>query len=50
MREMGDEERRAFLLEGTRTGKLAVARRDGSPYVLPVSGHLRLTRGRLTQG
>jgi PPOX class probable F420-dependent enzyme len=36
MREMGDEERRAFLLEGTRTGKLAVTRRDGSPYVLPV--------------
>lgn len=36
MREMSDEERRAFLLEGTRTGKLAVTRRDGSPYVLPV--------------
>ena len=36
MREMGEEERRAFLLEGTRTGKLAVTRRDGSPYVLPV--------------
>jgi PPOX class probable F420-dependent enzyme len=36
MREMGDEERRAFLLEGTRTGKLAVTRRDGSPYILPV--------------
>jgi PPOX class probable F420-dependent enzyme len=36
MREMGDEERRAFLLEGTRTGRLAVTRRDGSPYVLPV--------------
>ena len=36
MREMGAEERRAFLLEGTRTGKLAVTRLDGSPYVLPV--------------
>jgi PPOX class probable F420-dependent enzyme len=36
MREMSDEERRAFLLEGTRTGKLAVTRLDGSPYVLPV--------------
>ena len=36
MREMSAEERRAFLLEGTRTGKLAVTRRDGSPYVLPV--------------
>jgi PPOX class probable F420-dependent enzyme len=36
MREMTDTERRGFLLEGTRTGKLAVTRRDGSPYVLPV--------------
>jgi PPOX class probable F420-dependent enzyme len=36
MREMDDEQRRSFLLEGTRTGKLAVTRRDGSPYVLPV--------------
>lgn len=36
MREMSDTERRAFLLEGTRTGKLAVTRLDGSPYVLPV--------------
>ena len=36
MREMSAEERRAFLLEGTRTGKLAVTRLDGSPYVLPV--------------
>ena len=36
MREMSPEERRAFLLEGTRTGKLAVTRLDGSPYVLPV--------------
>jgi PPOX class probable F420-dependent enzyme len=36
MRQMSDGERRAFLLEGTRTGKLGVTRRDGSPYVLPV--------------
>jgi len=36
MRQMSAEERRAFLLEGTRTGKLAVTRLDGSPYVLPV--------------
>lgn len=36
MREMSAAERRAFLLEGTRTGKLAVTRLDGSPYVLPV--------------
>jgi PPOX class probable F420-dependent enzyme len=36
MRQMSDGERRAFLLAGTRTGKLGVTRRDGSPYVLPV--------------
>jgi PPOX class probable F420-dependent enzyme len=36
MREMSEGERRAFLLEGTRTGKLGVTRIDGSPYVLPV--------------
>jgi PPOX class probable F420-dependent enzyme len=30
------DERRAFLSEGTRTGKVAVVRRDGRPYVLPV--------------
>jgi len=36
MRQMSVEERRAFLLEGTRTAKLGVTRRDGSPYVLPV--------------
>jgi PPOX class probable F420-dependent enzyme len=36
MRAMTDEECRRFLLEGTRTGKLAVTRRDGTPYVLPV--------------
>jgi PPOX class probable F420-dependent enzyme len=33
---MGDAERRAFLTEGTRTGKLAIVRRDGSPSVVPV--------------
>jgi hypothetical protein len=27
---------RAFAVEGTRTGKFAVTRRDGSPHVLPV--------------
>ncbi len=29
-------EQRAFLLEGTRTGKLATVRKDGRPHVLPV--------------
>jgi PPOX class probable F420-dependent enzyme len=33
---MSDDERRAFLAEGTRTGKLAVVRKDGSPHVVPV--------------
>ena len=33
---MSDEEWRAFLSEGTRTGKLATVRRDGRPHVVPV--------------
>jgi PPOX class probable F420-dependent enzyme len=36
MRDMTPDEIRAFLLEGTRTAKLAVTRRDGSPHVVPV--------------
>lgn len=36
MQEMTPDERRAFLLDGTRTGKIGITRRDGSPYVLPV--------------
>lgn len=36
MRTMDDEERRAFLLHGTRTGHLAVTREDGQPHVTPV--------------
>lgn len=36
MHEMPEEERRAFLLEGTRTGKLATVRRDGRPHVVPI--------------
>jgi PPOX class probable F420-dependent enzyme len=35
-RPMSDEERRAFLMHGTRTGKLAVTRADGRPHVTPV--------------
>lgn len=35
-REMSIEETRAFLAAGTRTGKLAVVRRDGAPFVVPV--------------
>jgi len=33
---MTPEEIRAFLLEGTRTGKLATVRADGRPHVAPI--------------
>jgi len=33
---MSDEQRRAFLLEGTRTGVLATVRRDGRPHAAPI--------------
>lgn len=33
---MADEERRRFMLEGTRTGKLATVRADLSPHVAPI--------------
>ncbi len=33
MQEMTQEERRAFLMEGTRTGKIGVTRRDGRASV-----------------
>ncbi|TMD44650.1 MAG: PPOX class F420-dependent enzyme, partial [Chloroflexi bacterium] len=33
-------EQRAFLLEGTRTGKLATVRKDGRPHVVPIWFHL----------
>lgn len=36
MRRMTEDEVRAFLSAGTRTGKLAVVRRDGSPLVVPI--------------
>jgi PPOX class probable F420-dependent enzyme len=36
MRELDAAELRAFLLTGTRTAKVAVVRRDGSPLVTPV--------------
>ncbi|HEY3095716.1 MAG TPA: PPOX class F420-dependent oxidoreductase [Acidimicrobiia bacterium] len=35
-REMTRDETRAFLLEGTRTGKLATTRGDGQPHVTPI--------------
>ena len=33
---MSDDERRAFLSEGTRTAKVATTRADGRPHVAPV--------------
>jgi PPOX class probable F420-dependent enzyme len=36
MRDMSAAERRAFLTAGTRTGKLATVRADGSPHVVPI--------------
>ncbi len=33
---MSDEERRAFLMYGTRTAKLAVVRANGAPHVAPI--------------
>src|SRR5690349_20825593 len=34
--QMTPDERRAFLGEGTRTGKLATVRADGRPHVVPI--------------
>lgn len=36
MHRMSSEECRAFLAEGSRTGKLATARADGRPHVAPI--------------
>lgn len=36
MRPMDADETRRFLSAGTRTGKLAVVRADGSPLVVPI--------------
>ena len=34
--KMTDEQWHAFLSEGTRTGKLATVRADGSPHIAPI--------------
>jgi PPOX class probable F420-dependent enzyme len=36
MAAMSEEERRRFLSEGTRTGKLATTRKDGRPHLAPI--------------
>jgi PPOX class probable F420-dependent enzyme len=35
-RPMTHDEWRAFVLAGTRTGKVGVVRKDGSPHVVPI--------------
>lgn len=36
MQTMSVDEYRQFLVEGTRTGKLATVRKDGRPHIAPV--------------
>jgi PPOX class probable F420-dependent enzyme len=36
MAQMTEDEWRAFVMAGTRTGKLAVTRADGRPHVAPI--------------
>ncbi len=36
MPRMSDQEWREFVMTGTRTGKLATTRHDGSPHVVPI--------------
>jgi PPOX class probable F420-dependent enzyme len=36
MHRMAEDEWHAFVMEGTRTGKVATARKDGRPHVVPV--------------
>jgi len=36
MEKMTDAEWRAFVMEGTRTGKAGVTRKDGTPHVTPI--------------
>lgn len=36
MRRMTEQEWHAFVMDGTRTAKVATARRDGRPHVVPV--------------
>jgi PPOX class probable F420-dependent enzyme len=36
MRRMSEQEWRAFVMDGTRTAKVATTRKDGRPHVVPV--------------
>ena len=54
MRTLDADQIRAFLMDGTRTAKLAVVRKDGSPLVTPVwfivegDGSILFTTGKRT--
>ncbi|MEU5991146.1 PPOX class F420-dependent oxidoreductase [Spirillospora sp. NPDC047418] len=53
MEKMTESEWRAFVMAGTRTGKAAVVRKDGSPHVTPIwfvldGGDLLFNTGRDT--
>lgn len=47
MRPMSDEEVLAFMCEGSKTGKLAVTRKDGRPHVSPIWFDLDSATGEL---
>ena len=36
MTEMSKKETKAFLMQGTLTGKLATVKKDGSPHLVPI--------------
>jgi PPOX class probable F420-dependent enzyme len=36
MRRMTEQEWHAFVMQGTRTGKVATTRKDGRPHVVPI--------------
>ena len=47
MRPMSPDEVLAFMCEGSKTGKLAVTRKDGSPHVSPIWFDLDAATGEL---
>ena len=50
MKEMTNAEYKRFLIEGTKTGKIATVKKDGSPHVVPIwfdldNGNIVFTTG-----
>lgn len=50
MKEMTKAEYTSFLIEGTKTGKIATVKKDGSPHVVPIwfdldNGNIVFTTG-----